>query len=329
MKLKTYFARHALLICNLTNSMKSILLIALLTTCSPLAAKESVPEIIALWPDGAPGFSKNFSGENTRLDTRHMTEISNPFMRIFPADPTQTTGHALIVLPGGGYSVLADQHEGDMIARHFASKGITSFVICYRVSKKHQEIGYQFPGPLLDARQAIRHIRKNAAEYKIDPHKLGVIGFSAGGHLAGMCATRYSDTLTGEPTSDISVRPDFTALIYPVVSMIEPNTHSGSRRGLLGKNPSKEQMIAASAERRVTRRTPPLFIVHNQFDRVTSLNSQLLTLAATKAKVPCELHLYPATRHGFGIGTPGKDPAAGWVNLLERFIKRQKPAGKQ
>jgi len=123
------------------------------------------------------------------------------------------------------------------------------------------------------------------------------------------------------------VRPAFAALIYPVVSMIEPNTHRGSRNNLLGKNPSKEDMVAASTERRITKDTPPLFIVHNQFDPVTSQNSLLLALAATKAKVPCELHLYPANAHGFGMGKPGdtekNQPAMVWPSLLEKFIKRE------
>ena len=281
-------------------------------------------QTIQLWPDGTPGFSKDYVHKPfVQQDPERISEISQPFMRIFPADPSKATGHGLLIFPGGGYSILADKKEGDRVAKFFASKGITSFVVCYRVSRKGGEKGYQFPGPLLDARQAIRYVRKNAAKYKIDPSKVGVIGFSAGGHLSSMFGTRYNDQLDGDPVSDISVKPAFTAMIYPVVSAIEPYSH-GCTRKILGKNPSDQEKIAISAERLITKDTPPMFLVHNQFDGVKSLNSIVLAEAATKAKVHCELHLYPAKAHGFGMGIKGKDLAADWPNLLVKFIKRIK-----
>jgi acetyl esterase/lipase len=281
-------------------------------------------QTIQLWPDGTPGFSKDYVHKPfVQQDPERISEISQPFMRIFPADPSKATGHGLLIFPGGGYSILADKKEGDRVAKFFASKGISSFVVCYRVSRKGGEKGYQFPGPLLDARQAMRHVRKNAAQYKIDPKKVGVVGFSAGGHLSSMMGTLYNDKLEGDPVTDISVKPAFTALIYPVVSAIEPYSH-GCARKILGKNPTDKQKIAISAERRITKDTPPMFLVHNQFDGVKSLNSIALAEAATKAKVHCELHLYPAKAHGFGMGIKGKDLAADWPNLLVKFIKRIK-----
>ena len=281
-------------------------------------------QTIQLWPDGTPGFSKDYVHKPfVQQDPERISEISQPFMRIFPADPSKATGHGLLIFPGGGYSILADKKEGDRVAKFFASKGITSFVVCYRVSKSTKEKGYQFPGPLLDARQAMRHVRKNAAQYKIDPKKVGVVGFSAGGHLSSMMGTLYNDKLEGDPVTDISVKPAFTALIYPVVSAIEPYSH-GCARKILGKNPTDKQKIAISAERRITKDTPPMFLVHNQFDGVKSLNSIVLAEAATKAKAHCELHLYPAKAHGFGMGIKGKDLAADWPNLLVKFIKRIK-----
>jgi len=287
----------------------------------------SQAEPIQLWPDKVPGFADDYVHKPfVQQDPERITETSQPFMRVFPADPTKVSksgGHGLLIFPGGGYSILADKKEGDRVAQFFASKGITSFVVCYRVSRKGGEKGYQFPGPLLDARQAMRHVRKNAAQYKIDPSKVGVIGFSAGGHLSSMVGTRFGDQLKGDPISDISVKPAFTAMIYPVVSAIEPYSH-GCTRKILGKNPSDQEKIAISAERLITKDTPPMFLVHNQFDGVKSLNSIALAEAATKAKVPCELHLYPAKEHGFGMGTKGKDLAADWPNLLEKFIKRIK-----
>ncbi|MEJ6571440.1 MAG: alpha/beta hydrolase [Akkermansiaceae bacterium] len=281
-------------------------------------------QTIQLWPDGTPGFSKDYVHKPfVQQDPERISEISQPFMRISPADPSKATGHGLLIFPGGGYSILADKKEGDRVAKFFASKGISSFVVCYRVSRKGGEKGYQFPGPLLDARQAMRYVRKNAAKYKIDPSKVGVIGFSAGGHLSSMFGTRYNDQLDGDPVSDISVKPAFTAMIYPVVSAIEPYSH-GCTRKILGKNPSDQEKIAISAERLITKDTPPMFLVHNQFDGVKSLNSIALAEAATKAKAHCELHLYPAKAHGFGMGIKGKDLAADWPNLLVKFIKRIK-----
>ena len=281
-------------------------------------------QTIQLWPDGTPGFSKDYVHKPfVQQDPERISEISQPFMRISPADPSKATGHGLLIFPGGGYSILADKKEGDRVAKFFASKGISSFVVCYRVSRKGGEKGYQFPGPLLDARQAMRYVRKNAAKYKIDPSKVGVIGFSAGGHLSSIFGTRYNDQLDGDPVSDISVKPAFTAMIYPVVSAIEPYSH-GCTRKILGKNPSDQEKIAISAERLITKDTPPMFLVHNQFDGVKSLNSIALAEAATKAKVHCELHLYPAKEHGFGMGIKGKDLAADWPNLLVKFIKRIK-----
>lgn len=287
-----------------------------------LAASMSHADPIPLWPDKVPGFSETYKHKPyVQVDPERISETSRAFMRVFPADPAKATGHGLLIFPGGGYNILADKKEGDRVARFFASKGITSFVVCYRVSKSTRDKAYQFPGPLLDARQAMRHVRKNAAQFKIDPHKVGVIGFSAGGHLASMVGTRYHDTLEGDPVSDISVKPAFTAMIYPVISAIEPYAH-GCTRKILGNNPTEQEKIALSAERLITKDTPPMFLVHNQFDPVKSLNSINLAAAATRAKVPCELHLYPAREHGFGMGTPGKDLAADWPVMLDKFIKR-------
>jgi len=308
--------------------MKAIQLIPITLAClfGVSSAQTKQPQTIDLWPDGGSGFPSDFNHQKIDKKSHHLTETSQPYMQIFLADPVKATGASMLVLPGGGYSMLAYGHEGEQVAQYFANEGITCFVVCYRVTKKHQEKAYQFPGPLLDVRQAMRYVRSHSKELKIDPKKVGVIGFSAGGHLAGMVATRYGDTLEGDPGKAEKLRPAFAALIYPVVSMVKPNTHKGSRNGLLGKNPSKEAMEAASSELRVTKDTPPLFIAHDQLDRVTSQNSLLLAMAATKAKVPCELHLYPAGKHGFGLAQPdGKkkpQPASAWPEALVKFIKR-------
>lgn len=296
-------------------------LLTLLSSVLYLASSAQA-DPIRLWPDKVPGFPDDYVHKaHSEVDPMRVTDTSRATMKVFPADPKTATGHALAIFPGGGYSILAHKHEGEEVAKFFNSKGITCFVVYYRVTIKGGQKGYQFPGPLLDARQAIRHVRKNATQYKIDPNKVGVLGFSAGGHLASMCATRYADQLKGDPISDISVRPDFAAMIYPVISAIAPYSH-GCTRKILGPNATKEQKVAASAEHLITKDTPPLFLAHNQFDGVSSHNSTVLAQAATKMKVPCELHLYPQGGHGFGMGIKGKHLAADWPSLLEKFIKR-------
>jgi len=305
-----------------------IVFLGLLCSLVMVTRAEGSGKIVLLWPDGGSGFALDFKHHQVELNGGRITEVSQPFLQIFPADPQKSTGASMLILPGGGYSILAYQHEGVQVAEFFAKQGIACFVVGYRVTKLHRDNVYQFPGPLLDVRQAMRYVKSHSKKLRIDPKKVGVLGFSAGGHLAGMCATRFEDQLKGDSSSKGDVRPAFGALIYPVVSMIQLNTHKGSRSGLFGANPSKAEMRAASAELRVKKGGPPLFLVHNQFDVVTSQNTLLLALAATKARVPCEFHLYPAGAHGFGMGRPNdtemSQPAMVWPEALVRFINRLK-----
>lgn len=280
---------------------------------------------VFLWPKDVPGFPERYQHKPfAQQDPERISETSRPFMRIFPA-VGKPTGQAMVIFPGGGYRILADKKEGDRVAAHFAARGITCFVACYRVTRKNHP-GYRYPGPLMDARQAIRLAKKSAKKYGFNPDRVGVMGFSAGGHLAAMCATQYDDQFEGELNTDVSVRPAFAALIYPVASMVAPRSHSGSRRALLGPKPTPKMLENASPERRIKKGAPPLFIAHNQFDPVDAMLSLELARAATRVKVPCELHLFPVGGHGFGMGRPGdmekKNPGIAWVKLLENFLKR-------
>ncbi|MGB0993692.1 MAG: alpha/beta hydrolase [Akkermansiaceae bacterium] len=261
-----------------------------------------------------------------QVDGMRVSETSRAVMRVFPAT-AKRTGQAIVIFPGGGYSILAHKHEGSDVARYFAAKGITCFVAYYRVTKgKHP--GYRFPGPLLDARQAIRLAKGMAKKYKFDAAQLGVMGYSAGGHLAAMCATRFEDTFPQEPASETSVRPAFAALIYPVASMVHPRSHGGSRYKLFGNTPKKIDLEEASPELRVKKGYPPVFITHTQFDPVSSQLSLNIAAAYTKVKVPCELHFYPVGGHGYGMRGLGdekaekKNPALRWPVLLENFLTR-------
>lgn len=279
-----------------------------------------------LWPNRVPGFPSDYPHKPVKqLDPERITEVSQPFMRVFPAQGTPT-GQAIVLLPGGSYRILADKKEGDRIAAYFAAKGITCYTVRYRVTRGNHP-SFRFPGPLLDARQAIRLAKSDALKYNFAPDKVGILGFSAGGHLAAMCATRHEDTFEIEPQSSSSVRPAFAGLIYPVASMIEKSSHAGSRTALFGKSPETKELVAASPELRVSKTTPPIFIAHNQFDVVDSSLSLNLAKACTPHKVLCELHLFPARDHGFGMGRPGQsikeNPAIVWPELFLDFLQKQ------
>lgn len=228
----------------------------------------------------------------------------------------------MVVLPGGGYGMLASDHEGSQFAKWLNERGIVSIVVKYRVSG-NQALGYQFPVPFLDARRAIRTVRENAGEWGVDPKKVGVMGFSAGGHLASLCATRFDDTFPEEDkTDDIDqqkCRPDFAVLIYPVIVMGPPLGHSGSRTNLLGKEPAVETLEKYSTDQCVSRETPPVFLVSTSDDMVDCRNS-LDFASACKAKgVPVTLHLFEKGGHGYGLH--GKGDLAMWPLLLETWLQ--------
>ena len=244
---------------------------------------------IVLWSEGAPGAL----GKDP-VDIPTLT----PFLPL----KEKATGAAIIICPGGGYGHLAD-HEGAPVAEWLNSIGITAFVLKYRLGPR-----YHHPAPLDDAARAIRTIRARAAEWKIDPARIGILGFSAGGHLASTIATHFD---TGKPNASdpierVSSRPSLAILVYPVITMGE-KTHAGSMKNLLGDNPPPELIALLSNERHVTKETPPTFLVHTITDPGVPVDNTLLFVAALrKAGVPFELHLYERGPHGFGLG--GNDP---------------------
>jgi pectinesterase len=244
---------------------------------------------IVLWPEGAPGAL----GKDP-LDVPTLT----PFLPL----KEKATGAAVIVCPGGGYGHLAD-HEGAPVAEWLNSIGITAFVLKYRLGPR-----YHHPAPLEDAARAIRTIRAHGAEWKIDPKRIGILGFSAGGHLAATIATHFDSGKPGasDPIERVSSRPDLAILIYPVITMGE-KTHAGSKKNLLGDNPTPELVALLSNEKQVTAETPPTFLVHTMTDPGVPVDNTLLFVAALRnAGVPFELHLYERGPHGFGLG--GNDP---------------------
>jgi acetyl esterase/lipase len=252
-------------------------LIPILAVLAMIASAQPKTEL--LWPNGAPGAQGTADEDKPTLT--------------YYAPKRAKNGTAVVVCPGGGYRTLAMDHEGAQVATWLNSLGITAFVLKYRLGPK-----YHHPAEMSDVQKALRTVRARAAEYGVAADKIGVLGFSAGGHLASTAATHFS-------TEDgVSSRPDFAVLVYPVISFTTEYVHKGSRLNLLGENPSEADMRLMSNELQVTKETPPTFLVHTTEDKsVPSENSILFYLALRKAGVPAEMHIYEKGPHGFGLGS--------------------------
>lgn len=250
------------------------------------------PIIRPLWPDGAPGAGK-----------------SSPEVIVYPAPADKNTGAAIVICPGGGYGGHAINHEGHDIAKWCNSHGITGIIVKYRLGTKNPH-----PVPLGDAQRALRWTRANAKEWGVDARRVGILGFSAGGHLASTAGTHFDLGIVDakDPIDAQSCRPDFMVLVYPVITMSDPFTHKGSRNNLLGKNPDPKLIELLSNEKQVTPKTPPAFLVHTTEDTaVPPENSTLFYLALCKNKVPAEFHSYEKGQHGLGLG-PRTLPFSSW-----------------
>ena len=267
-----------------------VTIIVMLSTVRAVGQTPTSPKVELLWPSGAPGAKGDADGDKPKLTI------------YLPPEKT-ATGAAVVICPGGGYGHLAMDHEGHQIAQWLNSIGVAGFILQYR--HRNSGAGYGHPAPLQDAQRAIRMVRSRAKEWNIDPNRIGILGFSAGGHLASSAGThfneRYSDAK--DATDDVSSRPDFMILIYPVISFTEWCAHTGSRQNLLGKDPNESLVESLSNERQVTPETPPTFLVHTYEDTgVPAENSIYFYLALRKAKVPAEMHIYQKGPHGFGLG---------------------------
>jgi len=246
-----------------------------------------------------------------------LSKVSHPTLTMFLPDPAKANGTAIIICPGGGYSGLAVAHEGEEVGRKFAEIGVTAFVLKYRLPSDSIMVDKSF-GPLQDAEQAIYVLRKNAARWKIDPAKIGIMGFSAGGHLASTLTVHYADVKIENPEK-LSLRPDFAVLLYPVVSFIS-SPHVGSKNNLIGKDGTEAQKEYFSNERHVDANTPKTFLVHANDDGAVPVeNSILFNQAMVKNKVPVETHLYQAGGHGFGLHN--KTTSDEWFTHLINWMK--------
>lgn len=244
-----------------------------------------------------------------------------PQLMVYPADPEFASGAGVIVLPGGGYRFLSMEHEGHAIGKWLQSLGISAFVLEYRLPSN----GYQHPVPLMDAQRAIRLVRSRASDWHLNPDRIGILGFSAGGHLASTAATHYNSNIAEPAFSDAvdreSARPDFQILIYPVITMDPATTHAGSRANLLGPDPDSALEQLLSSELQVRADAPPAFIVHASDDRVVPVENALRYYRALQDKgVFTEMHIYPSGGHGFGT-RPEVGRAATWTELCEAWLK--------
>lgn len=283
---------------------------------------------VNLWPGQAPGAPARPAGSEVVSNGGRLSDIETPQYQVYLPEKSTATGAAAVIFPGGGYGVLAANHEGHDYAKWLAARGVAGIVVKYRVSG-NPALGYQFPVPFLDARRAIRTVRAKSAEWRIDPKKVGVMGSSAGGHLASLCATRFGDSFAEETHDDIDkldCRPDFAILIYPVISMTPPITHSGSRKNLLGENPSPEATAKYSTAQAVSKTTPPVFLLSTSDDKVDCRNSLDFASACKANAVPVSLHLFETGGHGYGLA--GKGTLATWPLLLEQWLADRFPATK-
>ncbi|MDM8159990.1 alpha/beta hydrolase [Labilibaculum sp. K2S] len=294
-------------------------LIALITTFGNLTGQNKV---IDLWNGKVPGAIYNSSFKQT-VDSADnwikMRFVTDPTLDMYPAPAEKATGTAVIICPGGGYWGLAISHEGDQVAKWLNSLGITAFVLKYRLPDslimENKSIG-----PMQDGQRAIRIVRRHAKEWGINPDKIGIMGFSAGGHLASTLSTHFNEKVY-QPIDSTSARPNFSLLIYPVISMKEGVTHWGSRMNLLGVNPSSEKVDHFSNELQVSSETPPAFLVQSIDDYAVPVQNSIdYTLAMHKFKIPCELHLYESGGHGYGLGR-SNDTESTWPEACFKWLE--------
>lgn len=259
-----------------------------------------------LWPAGAPGALGDKPADK-------------PTLIFYVPEPGDAPRTAVVVIPGGGYGGLAMDHEGHQFARWFNEQGIAAVILDYR----HRGKGYGHPAPMLDAQRALRTVRSRAGALGIDPQRIGVIGFSAGGHLASTVATHFDagDPAAADPVARASSRPDFAILSYGVLTMGTPFTHRGSQENLLGKDADEALVSSLSNEKQVTSDTPPTFVWHTTEDPVVPVeNSIAFYMACRKAGVPVELHVFEKGRHGLGLAR-GHVGAEHWPELLQAWMK--------
>jgi acetyl esterase/lipase len=294
--------------------MKKTLIAMILSLSAGLASADS--NVITLWPEGVPGV-RNIGAE--KIGGGYNSNVTDASLTRFGPAADRPNGTAVIICPGGGYVRMSTAREGEQYANWLSTLGVTAFVLKYRM----QEYGH--PAPLQDVLRAVRTLRSRAAELGIDPARIGVMGSSAGGHLAASAGTLFDHPLgrTGAPLDATSARPDFLVLMYPVITMEDPAAHAGSRKALLGAAPSAESIALMSLEKQVTSATPPTLLIHTQEDQAVPVeNSILFYQALTRAKVPAEMYLFEHGSHGMGM-RDGLGTTSLWPRRAEEWLRER------
>lgn len=281
-------------------------------------------EIIPLWSGNIPNSQKSEDKEIVKkTDATRISLVQDPTLEVFLPTPMNANGKAVIICPGGGYQHLSYDWEGTDIAKWCNSKGITAFVLKYRLpNSKSVKVSYE--APLQDAQRALRIVRSQTEKWHIDPNKIGIMGFSAGGHLASTLGTQFNKANSFIETAidTISARPDFMVLIYPVVTMISDHTHKGSQFNLLGSNPTGALINEYSNELQVSENTPPTFMVHASDDAAVPVENSLNLYKALKDKrIKAEMHIYPEGGHGFGLALR-QGYLQTWTDRLYDWLQR-------
>jgi acetyl esterase/lipase len=286
-----------------------LIILVAMSICNPAISQDVLP----LWPDGAPD-SNGLAGPETHEGC--VGNITDATLSVYRPDEAFATDAALLVVPGGGYGVVCMDHEGAAIAEWLNGIGVTVGVLKYRLPNGNYRV------PLQDAQQALRMMRSRAESWNVAPNKIGIMGFSAGGHLASTIGTHFDEDFSGGKGDDLELsnRPDFMVLVYPVISMTDGYVHAGSRRNLIGEKPDDSLSHRFSSHWQVTTETPPTFLVHASDDKGVHPTNSTAFFTALKANgVPAELHLFERGGHGFAIAEDS--PAYAWVTLFETWLK--------
>ncbi|MEO6280346.1 alpha/beta hydrolase [Roseateles sp.] len=297
-----------------------------------LAPAAIAPAVLPLWPEGVPASvradvpaARGDLGPE-RVDANGaIANVSLPTLTVVPPAVDRPNGTAVILCPGGGYSYLSWNREGLQYAAWLSTLGITTFILKSRL----QEWGH--PAPLQDVLRAMRLVRSRAAEFGVDPNRIGIMGSSAGGHLAASASTLFdhADGRTGAALDTVSARPDFAVLVYPVITMTDPAAHAGSRRALLGNSPSAALLTLTSVEQQVTASTPPTLLLHTQGDKTVPVqNSILYYQALTRSGVPAELYVFEQGGHGIGM-RDALGTASAWPRRVEEWLRMRGLLGKE
>jgi len=294
---------------------KTIFFITCIFSFIMINAQETIPLYTHEIPNSRPTKDEEYPDTTEGILIIH--KITRPTLTIFLPPKEKATGAAVIIYPGGGYWIVAAGHEGYDVAKQFTEIGVAAFVLKYRIPDTATMLNKE-TGPLQDAQRAIQVVRENAKEWGVDKNKVGIMGFSAGGHLASTAGTHFKQSYIANP-KNINLRPDFMILCYPVISFTDSIGHIGSRDQLLGKTPTAEKIKEYSNELQITKETPPTFLMHAKDDDVVNVkNTLMFAKALSKNKVNNEVYLYDKGGHGFGMNNPTS--SVKWMDKVERWM---------